>query len=310
MKKLKNSIRRKINQIKYYVIGVRTYSLIKRIYSPNPLKGSGPRFKGQFTVKCEDNKTFQLYNNAFYIETSFFWHGFEKNPWELEFRKIWVKLCAQSSTIFDIGANSGIFSVLAKSYNSSAEVYAFEPQPNIYSALSKNTEVNNFKIQCNQMALSNKPGTVPFYNYGMDTFSDINTTAGSLNNKWREKDQFEILVEAETLDNYTVKHAIKSIDLIKMDVETHEFEVLEGYLENVALHKPIILLEVLDKEIGNKIQHLFKSEEYSFYEITEEKGLQSIGKIGHSELTTNYVICPNSKKDILDQLKRNPAMCN
>lgn len=310
MKKLKNSIRRKTNQIKYYFIGVRTYSFIKRIHTPNPLKGSGPRFKGKFTVRCEDNKTFNLYNNAFYIETSFFWHGFENNPWELEFRKIWVELCTHSSTIFDIGANSGIFSVLAKTYNASAEVYAFEPQPNIYNALSKNAEINNFKIHCNQMALSNKPATVPFYNYGMDTFSDINTTAGSLNNKWREKDQHAIMVEAETLDNFIEKHSINPIDLIKMDVETYEFEVLEGYLKNIVLHKPIILLEILNKEIGNKIQHLFKSEEHSFYEISEEKGLQSIKNIGHSESTTNYIICPNSKKNTLDQAKKNLALMN
>ena len=44
-------------------------------------------------------------------------------------------------------------------------------------------------------------------------------------------------------------HKITKIDLLKIDVETHEPEVLEGYTKYIHLHKPTMLIEILNDEL-------------------------------------------------------------
>jgi FkbM family methyltransferase len=157
---------------------------------------------------------------------------------------VWAELAKKSETIFDIGANTGIYSIMAKTYNPSANVFAFEPQPNVYLALLKNNAINKFDIRCERIALSSKSGKASFYNYGNNTFTERNTTAGSLNPNWRKKDQNIIEVQTERISNFCKKEKVKKIDLMKIDVETHEYEVLRGYGNLIHKHKPYIILEI------------------------------------------------------------------
>ena len=114
-------------------------------------------------------------------------------------RQIWIHLSKSSKIIFDIGANTGIYSILSKVYNPNSIVSAFEPQPNIYKILKKNNHINNYNISCENIAISNKTGKFPFFNYGRKTFSDRNTTAGSLNKNWRENAIFKVMYHKQNL---------------------------------------------------------------------------------------------------------------
>ena len=154
-------------------------------------------------------------------------------------------------------------------------------------------------ILCQNIALSNVVGSRPFYNYGRDPFGKSNTTAGSLNKEWRTEEQKHIEVDVTTLDSYIIAKGIKNIDLLKIDVETLEAEVLEGYKKHLHIHKPTIILEVQDIEIGNNINIFFKDNNYSYFNINESTGLVPVTELGHNE-HRNYLICHNEK---LDQIK-------
>ena len=249
-------MKRILKSIFYSLFRLSFLKQIKNVYTPPEWLHNHLRFKGEFLVNTKELKSFLLYNNAFSLETRLFWTGLENNSWEYMSRKIWISLCKQSDTILDIGANTGIYSLLAKVYNPHSKIIAFEPQPNIYEVLQKNIEINNFDIQIENTALSNYKGEAKFYNYGIGTFLTNNTTAGSLNKDWRPKNQSHIIVQVNQLLNYIEETDIMSIDLIKIDVETSEYEVLNGYGHYLYLHEAIIILEIQNVDIGKKIKSL------------------------------------------------------
>ncbi len=261
-------------------------------------------FFDKFRVRTKDGISFWLYNNAFNLETELFWSGFEKSSWEKKTREIWSNLSRHSNVILDIGANTGIFSVIAKANTLKAKVHSFEPQPNVFKVLEKNNRINGFDIYCHQLALSNESGELPFYNTGYSTFEENNTTHGSLNKEWRTEHQHSIMVPVNRLDTFIEKKEIGKVDLIKIDVETMEFEVLRGYGKYLIQHCPIILLEIQNDQIGKDIQTLIDSEVYLFFWIHEEKGLVQVNDLGLNtdQENLNYLLCPISKVNLVEKL--------
>jgi FkbM family methyltransferase len=291
----------------YKFFGKSVSGLIKSLFLPSAFLRNKLRFIGKFKVKTRDGKSFYLYNNAFFLETSIFWLGINNFDWELMTRQIWVHLCQSSRTILDIGANTGIYATLAKVYSPNAVVYAFEPQPNIFNVLKKNNKLNNFDIHCEKLALSNQEGIMPFYNYGASTFTTGNTTAGSLNKDWQTGEQYSINVPVKELKTYVEANNIEKIDLIKIDVETYEYEVLSGYGKYLQAHQPIIILEIQNGVIGGEVKTLFDQALYSFFNIDEKIGLRKVEELGFSEENKNYLICPNTKLSLIkDFLFDNP----
>ncbi|MDC0339177.1 FkbM family methyltransferase [Flavobacteriales bacterium] len=290
-----------LKKLMHSPFGFKLIKLLKLMYTPPIKYAKKLRFKGVFNVRTEKGNSFKLYNNAFLLETHIFWLGIDNYPWENKTREIWCDLSKKSNAIADIGANVGIFSVLAKVNNPNALVIAFEPQPNIFKILKKNNTINEFDIHCENNAISNISGSVPFFNHGPNTFSENNTTSGSLNKTWRPIDQNSIHVEAITLESYINTNNIKSIDLLKIDVETLEYEVLLGYGSFLLKHEPIIILEIQSKKIGSNIDSLLTIDLYLYYSIDESRGLVEVDVLGTGG-DNNYLLCPKSKIHLINNL--------
>ncbi|WP_200977021.1 FkbM family methyltransferase [Echinicola sp. 20G] len=289
---------KKIKKFYHHHLARPIYSTIKPLQPI--LKFKKRTFFDKFKVKIEGGKRFWLYNNAYFWDTELFWQGFERLKYENRTREVWCFLAERSKVIFDIGANTGWFSMMAKAYNRNAKIFAFEPQPNIYKVLKKNNEINDFNICCEQLALSDQKGKLPFYNTGDTTFSNINTMHGSLNMAWRTKGQKSISVEVSRLDSYIEKNDIPSIDLMKIDVETLEYEVLIGYGEFLHKHLPILILEIQNEKIGTDIGSVLGNK-YTYYWIDEEVGLIEVSHLGRNndQENRNYLLCPNRKKNLI-----------
>lgn len=245
------------------------------------------RFDGIVKVELDTGQSFNLLNKNYAIENEFFWLG-KSNTWERESLKIWQKLCLNKSIIFDIGANTGVYSLIAKTVNVNCEVFAFEPQPNIYDSLQSNANLNKFNIYCEQIALSNANGKASFFNYGDSAFSG-NTTAGSLNQKHRPNDQHSIIVKCQTLSDYIENKKIINIDLIKLDVETHEIEVINGMGTYLEKFKPTILIEIIDNKIGDELHKIFSKLDYKYFYIDDLKGVIKVDDLKQRECN-NYIL--------------------
>jgi len=248
------------------------------------------RFVGNFGVELKDGD-FEMYNPGYTtIENELFWNGIE--GWEKVSIDIWQTLSKDARLILDIGANTGVYSLIAATINPDATIIAFEPVQRTSELFKKNLALNsNFQIELVNKAISNKNGEALFYD--VDTISQY---SASLNEKMLEdlENRVSYTVEVICIDNLDLLIGNK-VDLIKLDVEMHEPEAIEGMLNTIKRDKPSILVEILTDEIGKQIQELLKNEDYSFYSIDEvnpPKKVMNLKKSDHY----NYLLIHTDKE--------------
>ena len=92
------------------------------------------------------------------------------------------------------------------------------------------------------------------------------------------------------LDTFCQLNNISKIDLFKIDVETHEPEVLEGYGELLAKHRPSVLIEILSDDIGEKVEKIVSNLDYLYFNIDEKGSILPVKSIRKS-LYYNYLLC-------------------
>lgn len=162
------------------------------------------------------------------------------------------KYISGGDTAVDIGAHVGYWSRrLVKDYS---YVVAFEAAADHVECLERNVNAENFTIH--KIALSNEPGTVKFSqthsNSGMSRVADSG-----------------IELECEPLDRWK----LRGVDLIKIDVEGHELNVLQGAEHTILRNRPVLFIEILRSTplaTRNSILDLLHSWNYVMVDCVEE----------------------------------------
>jgi FkbM family methyltransferase len=150
-----------------------------------------------------------------------------------------------------------------------------------------NNQLNNFDINCLPIAASNYIGKANIY----DTDADHTYSVTVNKNLNPETENIRIIeIETTTLDHIVEQEKIAKIDLIKIDVETHEPEVLEGYKNHLLAHKPSILIEILSDEIGKRIQEIIAPLNFLYFNIGESNGIRQVNNITKSD-HFNFLLC-------------------
>lgn len=161
---------------------------------------------------------------------------------EYEYEKFMLRIAEKCDTIFDVGANIGYYTVqFAKRTNGT--VYAFEPMTYQSETLHRNLRQNSLtNVQTVKKIVSSSNGQERIFFSGIE-----NTGKSSL---VKETTNYEE-VSSVTLESFCDEHHIKTIDLIKIDVEGYEFKVLEG-LKRMLKEQSIthIFVELLDKNLA------------------------------------------------------------
>ena len=260
-------------------------------------------FKGRFTVKTISGNQFYLMNwghPTYELENKIFWSGLYSID-ESTSIKVWEELSMVSSTIIDIGANTGIFTLVAKSVNPNAKVIAFEPITRIYEKLLKNIYINQYDAAAFDIGISNFDGEQEIYD-----FPDIKNPYSAsldpqLSNEISSRSQFDLkktLISTNKLDSFINEIRIKELTntLIKIDVEQHEPFVLEGMKNMMQELKPIILIEILNNEIGDAVNKFIQNYNYNYFKIIEGKGIKKISLIESSgtHQERNFLLVPNN----------------
>ena len=263
------------------------FSLLKTVYKPEARIYKHLHFKGVFKVEIDKQHLFKIKHFGNIIENELFWEGIH-NGWEKVSFNLWIKLCKNANCVIDVGANTGVYALIAKCLNKNSKVYAFEPVERVFEKLEYNNQINNYNIHCNKIALSNKNGEAIIYD--IPNTEHIYSVTVNKNMFTPGTPVVEKTIETITLDSFINKENISNIDLIKIDVETHEPEVIEGYLNNIKQHLPSILIEILNDEVGNKIEHLIKDLPYLYFNIDENSGIKKVDHILKSDYF-NYLLC-------------------
>ena len=180
-----------------------------------------------------------------------------------------IRSLPRDAVFYDIGANHGFYTLLARDLAESGEVHAFEPLPNTFSYLARNTKGTIL----NNTALAERSGAVLMFDMtgaGHSGGSTIEAAVGE-----RMGGATRVSITATTLDEYCATHTPPTI--MKIDVEGGEHRVLEGARSTIQQHSPIIAMEVWGGEKGRKFSApaLEKLEGlgYAGYHIQEDGAL-------------------------------------
>ncbi len=139
---------------------------------------------------------------------------------------------------WDVGANVGIYSVLFGKKFPVGKVIAFEPNVSLHVLLTQNLDlngVNNVRIE--NFALSNAIGV------GQIEISNGRAGAGKIKSTLAE-DYEDKSFPIITGDMYVKDFPEAIPSLIKIDVEGHEPEVIEGLSHVLRQYKPVLMIEV------------------------------------------------------------------
>ncbi|MGH2564708.1 MAG: FkbM family methyltransferase, partial [Ginsengibacter sp.] len=178
-------------------------------------------------------------------------------------------------------------------------IHAFEPFPAIYKKLLHNAEINEYNINCNCAAISNYTGNAVIYTADENFAYSVTVNK----NLWvKDSSPIKIDIKTTTLKEYIEKHDIRSIDLMKIDVETHEPEVMEGFANYFLQFKPILLIEILNDEVAEKLNKYFAPGDFDFYNIDELAGIKKVNKLSKSDYY-NFLIVPKEKADLYNEQK-------
>lgn len=153
---------------------------------------------------------------------------------------------AQPLCIFDVGANHGLFVKMIQRYLQGLplQIHAFEPSQYSYGILCDSAKAYN-NVTLNNIALGKQTGEAELY-YDTD-----GSWLASLSK--RRLDHFGIdfkysePIKIDTLDSYCLSCNVQQIDLLKLDVEGHELDVLQGAVRMLESQK----IKMLSFEFGS-----------------------------------------------------------
>ncbi|MBO3460279.1 FkbM family methyltransferase [Aetokthonos hydrillicola] len=184
-------------------------------------------------------------------------HGMWLGSYEADKQQLLTKLPLEGTTVLDIGANVGLFSILlSRLVGSKGKVISFEPLPRNIDFIKKHIQLNKIEnIAIYSAAISDKNGVMKF-----------NTSPYNAQGCLAESGDLEVSVM--TLDS--LKDLNPPVSLVKIDVEGAEANVLRGGEKFFQADRPVILLATHGKIQVNDCRGILASYGYSMEQISRD----------------------------------------
>jgi FkbM family methyltransferase len=154
----------------------------------------------------------------------------------------------EGMTVIDIGAHMGMYTLTAsKLVGESGVVLALEPSTREFQRLTFHVTLNDLKnVRCLQTAASSSFGEATLkigseWNSGHNTFGEFFNESVEMIREER--------VLTQTVDALVAGQGLERVDIIKIDVEGHEFQVLAGAVDTITRFRPRILIEVFEETL-------------------------------------------------------------
>ncbi len=169
----------------------------------------------------------------------------------------------------DIGSNSGIYSLTVGDQFSKIKVLAFEPIKKTRSIFKKNVSLNK------------KNKNVKLYPFGLSDKSKNLLVKAQIKNGYIQKGGFGVANNNEDTTSLHTEYApfkrgddllkIKNkIVFVKIDVEGHEINVLEGMLKILKRNKVFLQIEIFDRNFKKTNLLLKKNNFRKIYKISSD----------------------------------------
>lgn len=208
-------------------------------------------------------------------------------------------------TIFDIGANIGLWSIEAHKYFPNSRIYSFEIVPSVFGKLKVNTQHLGDNIHAHNFGLAEQTRELE-----IDAYQDTGLTSildlSSLHTKVKSS---RISIKLERGDNFCFLQDIDSIDFMKIDVEGTEFSVLKGFQH--LLESNGIKIIQFEFSLANVYSRTYLKDFYEYftplgYLIARiyRRNVEFMDYDAHYEFRHgNYLMVHKTHKDIIEALK-------
>jgi FkbM family methyltransferase len=186
-------------------------------------------------------------------------HGCWLGSVEHDKQRAFAQAVAPGCTIYDLGANVGLYTLLSSVLVGPAgHVYAFEPLPRNIRYLRRHlamNKVNNCTIV--EAAVSSQDGH--------DRFDPSSThTNAHLSEVGAER------VRTVMLDSLIARSEILPPDVVKIDIEGGELRALQGFRGTIRERRPTIFLATHGQELHRACLGFLQEHDYKLDSLTSE----------------------------------------
>jgi FkbM family methyltransferase len=205
-------------------------------------------------------------------------------------------------TVLDIGANTGLFSLLAAAAHPGVKICAFEPLGSVFGMLEENLALNPklaARIAASCKGFSEQGGQAVFYEtinaHGfVPTSSTLERSRADYEGTYREH-----VVELITLHEWDRIYQGEPITVVKIDVEGHEHAVLQGGRSVIAKHRPLMIVEMLAQSRFDVMKQIIIEQNYVDFGILPDSLLHLEAPVFFDNDAWNHLLCPAEKAPVV-----------
>lgn len=164
--------------------------------------------------------------------------------YESDIMEKWLPYFPSEGLMLDVGANIGNHSLMFKNHFPNLEIWAFEPNFDNFSLLRQNVK-NLINVNSFHFGIGSATGPVNFNKPDDNNYGSIGISP--------DGPDVNFVMRLDDIKLYD-----KNISFIKLDVEGHEYSVIEGMVNIILKYSPVIWLE----DYTNNAVELLKSYGY------------------------------------------------
>ena len=257
-------------------------------------------FKGVFEARIHGERIVKLLHVGHQIENEIYWRGFD-GCHEAKSMQVFAIIVEKfkPQVVWDIGANSGTYGILAKALQPECEVVFFEPIPKAVGLLRENLYLNGFEAKVFDLAVGDFDGLGEiFFRQEEDFAFSVTVNQNTVPKEFQSK---AVKIQVRRLDTLITENELPPPDFVKLDVETYEYEVLKGWGHQFP-QTTIFLIEILRDDLANKLIEFFPAEKFQFWNINDQKmSMRKVETLSKSDFY-NFLVVPNNMSKTIEDL--------
>jgi FkbM family methyltransferase len=205
------------------------------------------------------------------------WEALHLKGYETPVANLLPSLIHPGQTIYDLGANLGIYSIwFSRLAGPRGRVYSIEANPLCVYFLQANLALNQvWNCEILPVAVADSPGSLDFtINYGNSALG-ITQESGF----YASKIGHEITVASFALDELIESLNLASPDVVKIDIEGAEEYAIIGMQKTLARCHPLLILEVHGRQAAHPTFRRLHDLGYCFQEIAHKQTFETLDSL-------------------------------
>lgn len=255
--------------------------------------------RGEIKVSYGSFGTFKMYSEGAdsIASRAYFSDAFSNDP---AMARTLSALFLSSKSFYDVGANSGLYTLMAMRHSNIKEIHAFDPVPLVFKHLERNIKINNgTNAKAHQLAIGRASGRTTF-RIPQGILLPVGSSDQGSQKTFDDSRSIDVDVEIRSIDDF-VRAGHLPPEVMKLDTETTEPDVVAGAQDTIKTHRPFIVTEVLTNEVADKLEVFFGPLGYLFFHLRDEEP-KPTDKITPNSRFLNYALVP---KERVSQYEKN-----